>query len=194
MRRVTFAVQVMASLGVKIYFATNAVGGLNLKFRKGDLMVIEDHIDLFMPDPTAGEYLDFGGNPVFQWQTSIYDPELGSLFLQAAMATQQIEHVHAGIYTARTGRTYEASAVSRALRQLGADAVGMSVIPEAIVAFNRGMRVLGTSIITNVVDEQGNNPTSHGEVTGTLGDIVVLERLATVYPKFFQLFNERNPT
>lgn len=187
MRRVTFPVQVMASLGVEIYFSTNAVGGLNLNYRTGDLMLVSDHIDLYLPDPLAGKFVDFGGNMVFQPQNTAYDANLQASFIFAARNVGEIEHLHhSGILVARTGRTYETAAVSRLLRSQGADAVGMSTIPEIIVAHNRGMKTIAVSIVTNVIDAEGINATSHEEVVAALNDPATANRLASIFSRFFE--------
>ncbi|MBI4059643.1 purine-nucleoside phosphorylase [Candidatus Giovannonibacteria bacterium] len=188
MMQVVFPVHVMASLGVKTYFATNAVGALNQNFAVGDLMVIEDHIDFFMPDPLMGPHLDFGNNFYFQPQHTEYDRELGRLFWQAAYNSYEKGNVHHGIYAARTGRTYETAATSRVLRQLGADAVGMSVIPEVIVATNRGMRTIAVSIVTNKIAEDGTNATSHEEVTAILESEAIKNRLTKTFRGFFEAY------
>ncbi len=185
MRIVTFPVQVMASLGVKIYFSTNAAGGLDPSFKPGDLMVVTDHVDLYLPDPLLGPHLDFGGNWRFQPQHSAYSTELISMFQDAAQQTGERSNVHEGIYTARTGPTYETAAVCRVLRSQGARAVGMSVIPEVIVATNRGMETIAVSIITNVVALDGTNATSHEEVMAALQDLRTARRLEAVFSRFF---------
>ena len=191
MREVVFPVHVMANLGAKVYFATNAAGGLNQKFLVGDLMIIKDHIDLFMPDPLVGAHLDFVHNWYFQPQYTEYDPELRRIFQEAGIQSGEKEHIHEGIYTARTGRTYETAATSCALRRLGADAVGMSVIPEVIVATNRGLKTIAVSIVTNVIAEDGTNATSHEEVTAILNSKSTYKRLEKVFSKFFELYAQQ---
>lgn len=195
MNQVVFPVHVMANLGVKIYFATNAVGGLNLQYAVGDLMVIKDHIDLFMPDPLLGVHHDFGDdNPYFQPQNKEYAKWLRSLFHLAANRAKCKKNVHEGVYVARTGRTYETAATSQALRGLGADAVGMSVIPEVIVATNRGMETLGVSMITNLVAEDGTNATSHAEVVSILESKEVKSRARSLFSALFQIYHARHVT
>lgn len=178
---VVFATHVMASLGVRTLMTTNAVGGLNLGFEPGDLMVIEDHFSKFMPDPTAGPFLDFGGNAPFQPMAHAYDRTLGECFQQASGA-------HAGTYAALPGRTYETSLECRILRDWGIDAVGMSTVPEVIVARNRGMKVLGISLVTNVIGKSGVNATNHEEVQEVANDPAVQKRISTAYVKLFDQF------
>jgi len=192
MDQVIFPVHVMANLGAKIYFATNAVGGLNVHYKVGDFMVIKDHIDLFMPDPLTGTHHDFGnGNSYFQPQNTEYAKWLRSLFHLAAGRARCKKNVHEGVYVARTGRTYETAATSRALRILGADAVGMSVIPEVIVATNRGMETLGVSMITNLIAKDGTNATSHAEVVSILESKEVKSRARALFSTFFKMYQTR---
>ncbi len=192
MDQVVFPVHVMANLGVKVYFATNAVGGLNVRYGVGNLMVIKDHIDLFMPDPLTGAHHDFGnGNLYFQPQNTEYAKWLRSLFHLASSRAGCKQNVHEGVYVARTGRTYETAATSRALRMLGADAVGMSVIPEVVVATNRGMETLGVSMITNLIAADGTNATSHVEVMNILGSKEVKDRVRSLFSEFFAIYRAR---
>ncbi len=189
MMQVVFPIHVMACLGIPIYFATNAVGGLRAGFGVGDMMIIRDHIDLFMPDPLIGPHMAFDANlPYFQPQHTEYDADLREMFKQAAILTGNKQYVHEGVYVARTGRTYESAATSRALRLLGADAVGMSVIPEVIVATNHGMKTMAVSLVTNVIAADGTNATSHKKVMKTLDDSATKQRLANVFLKFFELY------
>lgn len=190
MMKVVFPVHVMASLGAEVYFATNAVGGLNQRFEVGDLVVIKDHIDLFFPDPLTGPHVDFGDNSEFQPQNMEYDDGLRKCFLRAADEVSEKTHVYEGIYAARTGRTYETAATSRALRGLGADTVGMSVIPEVIIATNRGMKTIAVSIVTNKIAEDGTNATSHKEVKAILDSEKTRDRLSKVFSRFFELYKD----
>lgn len=180
MDRVTFGVQVAASVGCEIYIATNAAGGLNASYRIGDLMVIKSHIGLFLPNPLLGPHHDFGTNNYFQPQNDEYTPELRKLF-RALDAS-----IHEGVYVAVTGRTYETQAECLMLRALGADCVGMSTIPEIIIAHNRGMKTLGVSLVTNVIAEDGTNATSHEEVTAVLNSKATEEKLTRIFRTFFQ--------
>ena len=193
-KQAVFLAHVVANLGAKIYFSTNAAGGLNLAFQTGDLMMIASHIGFFMPNPLAGAHLDFGGNPRFQPQTEAeeYQPELRSLFRQAAEEVGENEHLYEGFFGGLPGPTYESRAESLALRTLGADAVGMSVIPEIIVAANRGMRSIGVSIITNLIDKFGNNAASHPKVKAILDNPVTRQRLARTFSKFFELYRKKH--
>ena len=180
MDQVTFYVQVAASLGSKVCMTTNAAGGLNHTFKIGDLMVIRSHIGLFLPNPLLGPHHDFGNNLYFQPLNDMYSFDLLKLFKSIS------PQIREGIYVAWSGRTYETQAESLLLRKLGADATGMSTIPEIIVAHNRGMQTLGVSIITNVIAEDGTNATNHEEVTAVLNNQTTENKLFTTFRSFFQ--------
>lgn len=177
---VTFPVHVAASLGCKLYIATNAAGGLNPNFKVGDLMVIKSHIGLFQPNPLLGDHHDFGGNDLFQPQSTEYDASLRSIFKKIDPSIRE------GVYVAVTGRAYETQAECLMLRGLGADAVGMSTVPEIIVATNRGMKTFAVSMITNVIARDGTNATNHEEVVAVLNSKKTEEKLYRVFRKFFQ--------
>jgi len=177
---VTFPTQVAASLGCKLYIATNAAGGLNPSFKLGNLMVIKSHIGLFQPNPLLGTYRDFGGNALFQPQNTEYAPRLRKLFLALD------PFIREGVYVGLTGTTYETQAECLMLRTLGADAVGMSTIPEIIVATNRGMETFGVSMITNLIAADGTNATNHKEVMEILNGKKTEEKLFRIFKTFFQ--------
>jgi purine-nucleoside phosphorylase len=177
---VTFPVQVTASLGCKLYVATNAAGGLNPAYKVGELMALSSHIGLFQPSPLMGPYHNFGTNAFFQPQATEYDKTLRDLF------TSIDPSIHTGVYAAVTGRAYETQAECVMLRTLGADAVGMSTVPEVIVATNRGMKTFAASMITNVIAEDGTNATNHEEVMAVLGSPQTEEKLFTIFRTFFK--------
>ena len=142
-QQVTLPVRIMAALGIKSLVITNASGGLNPKFRAGDVMVMEDHINLTFQGPSSPLEETFPAKV-----TPSYDLSLSNAARQAA---QRINvPVQAGVYVALTGPTYETRAEYRMLRKIGGDAVGMSTVPEAIMATRLNMRVLAFSIITNL--------------------------------------------
>ncbi len=180
MDQVVFPVNVAANLGCKIYIATNAAGGLNPEYQVGDLMVIKSHISFFLPNPLLGIHHDFGNNLMFQSQSQIYTPKLRQIFKSI---DPQIKE---GIYTAVTGKTYESQAENLMLRKLGIDAVGMSTVPEIIIATNRRMETLGASIITNKIASDGTNATNHEEVMSILNNIKTEEKLIRVFQAFFR--------
>ncbi len=165
MQRVTFPIRVMWSLGVQYLILTNAAGGLNPSFRAGDLMLITDHIGLANMvglNPLRGPN-DAEIGPRFPDMSRVYDPALRDLALRSALGVG-IE-MRQGVYIMLAGPSYETPADLRFLRMIGADAVGMSTVPEATVARHAGIRVLGISGISNVAPlEPGDGEVSHEEV------------------------------
>jgi purine-nucleoside phosphorylase len=147
LRQVTFPVRVMAGLGVKNLIVTNAAGGLNPLFKAGDLMLICDHINFIGDNPLVGDNIDAWG-PRFPDMSQVYDPDLRA-------AAEAVAHrlglgLRQGIYVAVKGPSLETPAETRFLRMIGADAVGMSTVPEVIAAVHAGLRVLGVSVLSNV--------------------------------------------
>ena len=165
---VTFATRVLGRLGVKTLFLTNAAGGINLKFGSGALMVIDDHINLQGSNPLIGPNDDRFGRR-FPDMSNIYSPRLRALADAAAAAIPlPIEH---GVYIAVTGPSYETPAEIRAFRTMGADAVGMSTVAEAIVARHMGIEVLGISCISNMAAGILPQPLTEEEVIETTGRV-----------------------
>jgi purine-nucleoside phosphorylase len=166
MAQVTLPVRVMQVLGVEVLIVTNAAGGLNPAFRPGDVMLIRDHINLVGMtglNPLRGPNLDRFG-PRFPDMSCAYDPDLRAV-VRAVAAREQVP-LHEGVYVCLAGPSFETPADIRFLRIIGADAVGMSTVPEVTVARHGGMRVLGLSGISNVaVSEEGSaGETTHEEV------------------------------
>lgn len=160
MKAVTFPIRVMYELGIKNLFVSNASGGLNPKFSVGDLMLITDHIN-FMPEhPLHGP--NFPTGPRFPDMHQVYDKE----FLDQAreIAREKGIKVQEGVYIATQGPTYETPAEYRMFRTFGGDAVGMSTVPEVIVARHSGMRVFGISVITDMGVGADIPEVSHEEV------------------------------
>jgi len=154
----TIGVQTMAQLGVKYLLVSNAAGGINPKFRSGEVMLITSHIDLmFRPVPAAESLID-GLRPALR-SDSVYDLEL--IAQAEACARQHNFTVHRGIYCGLLGPNYETRSEYRFLRRIGGDTVGMSTIPEVRIASRLGLRVLGLSIVTNVA-----NPDQLARTTG----------------------------
>nr|MDH3099159.1 purine-nucleoside phosphorylase [Bacillus velezensis] len=161
MDQVTFPVRVMKALGVESLVVTNATGGINTEFRAGDLMIITDHINFTGTNPLIGpNEAEFG--PRFPDMSEAYDKELSGLAEKTA--DELGIPVQKGVYTAVTGPSYETPAEVRFLRTMGSDAVGMSTVPEVIVANHAGMRVLGISCISNAAAGILDQPLSHEEV------------------------------
>ncbi|MCB0242994.1 MAG: purine-nucleoside phosphorylase [Anaerolineae bacterium] len=166
MQQVTLPVRVFRQLGVEILMLTNAAGGLNKQYHTGDMMLINDHINYV---GMAGENPLRGPNdpelgPRFLDMSRTYDRELRELAL--AVATEEKLPLHQGVYVGLAGPTFETPADVRFLRMIGGDAVGMSTVPEAIVARHGGMRVMGVSGISNVAIDviDGEGEASHEEV------------------------------
>ena len=145
--QVTFPVRLLAALGVNVLILTNAAGGLQPFFQSGDLMLIRDHINLLGDNPLVGENLEAWG-PRFPDMCQVYDPELAALALDTAL--EYGIRLREGVYVAVKGPSLETPAETRMLRILGADAVGMSTVAEAIAAVHAGLRLLGLSVISNV--------------------------------------------
>ncbi len=145
MDSVTLPIRVMKVLGIQYLFVSNAAGGVNFNFRIGDLMIIRDHINL-LPNPLVGKNLDEFG-PRFPDMTRPYDLKL--IALAERIAADMGLRLHKGVYIAGTGPSYETPAEYKFFRLAGADAVGMSTIPEVIVARHSSIPVFGMSVITN---------------------------------------------
>ena len=164
LRTVTFATRVLGVLGVKTLILTNAAGGINTGFSPGDLMAIDDHLNLMGSNPLVGPNDErFGVR--FPDLTNVYSARLRRVADEAA-AAEGLALRH-GIYAACHGPSYETPAEVRYLRQIGADAVGMSTVPEAIVARHMGIDVLGVSCITNFAAGVLPQPLDHTEVLET---------------------------
>jgi purine-nucleoside phosphorylase len=159
--QVTFPIRVMKELGCRYLFVSNACGGLNPLYRKGDLMVIEDHINLLGHNPLIGPNDERLGAR-FPDMIEPYDRALQTLAMQAALE----ENIPAqrGVYVAVTGPNLETRAEYRFLRAIGADVVGMSTIPEVIVAVHCGLRTLGFSIVTDMCLPDALKPVSIEEI------------------------------
>jgi purine-nucleoside phosphorylase len=164
LRTVTFATRVLGVLGVKTLIITNAAGGVNTRFKPGTLMVIDDHINLIGSNPLIGPNDDRFG-PRFPDMSEVYSSRLRQLAdAAAAKLGLPVEH---GVYAAWHGPSYETPAEIRLLRMIGADAIGMSTVPEAIVARHMGIEVLGISCITNFAAGVLPQPLDHNEVLET---------------------------
>jgi len=161
LERVVFPVRVFKSLGIERLFLTNAAGGANPYFEPGDFMIIRDHLNLTGQNPCIGSNDDSLGTRFFD-MTKAYDPELRSIARKAAEELGLA--LHEGVYAWFTGPSFETPAEIRMARILGADAVGMSTVPEVIAAAHCGLRTLGLSCITNMAAGILDQPISGEEV------------------------------
>lgn len=161
MKQVTFPVRVMKELGVSTLFVSNAAGGMNKEFRVGDIMIITDHINLFPENPLRGKnYEELG--PRFPAMTEAYSKELVRKADEIA-AREGIRVMH-GVYVGTPGPTFETPAEYEYFRVIGGDAVGMSTVPEVIVANHAGMKVFGVSVITDLGGKDITDVPTHEEV------------------------------
>ena len=164
MQTVVFPIRVLKQLGASFLMVTNAAGGINSDFKPGTLMLISDHLNLMGDNPLKGENHDFLGAR-FPDMSEAYSKELQALV--KTIAQKQNIPLQQGVYAALSGPTYETPAEIRMLRTLGADAVGMSTIPEVIAANHMGMKILGISCITNLAAGLSEHALSHQEVMET---------------------------
>ena len=160
MTEVTFPIRVMRELGIKTLFVSNAAGGMNPDFEIGDLMIITDHINFFPEHPLRGKNIPYG--PRFPDMSEAYNKEL--IRKADEIAAEKGIKVQHGIYIGTQGPTYETPAEYKMFRILGADAVGMSTVPEVIVANHCGIRVFGMSVITDLGVEGKIVEVTHEEV------------------------------
>ena len=170
LKQVTLPVRVMKLLGISTLIVTNAAGGINTGFQPGNLMLIEDHLNLTGENPLIGENLEVFGDRFFD-MTVAYDAEYRALAEQ--LAAELNIPLQKGVYAWLTGPNYETPAEIRYLRAIGADAVGMSTVPEVLVARHSGLRVCGISCITNLAAGMGDGLLSHEEVKETADRVKV---------------------
>lgn len=161
MKQVTFPVRVMKALGVETLYVSNAAGGMNKEFKVGDIMIITDHINLFPDNPLRGKN-DNRLGPRFPAMTEAYDHRLIKLADEIA-AEKGIRVMH-GVYVGTPGPTFETPAEYEYFRIIGGDAVGMSTVPEVIVANHGGMKVFGVSVITDLGGKDVTDVPTHEEV------------------------------
>ncbi len=178
MQEVTFPVRVMQQLGATLLMVSNAAGGMNRDFKVGDLMIINDHINLFPEHPLRGRNDEKIG-PRFPDMTEPYALDL--IAKAKAIAQQKNILVHEGVYIGLQGPTFETKAEYKWLHIIGGDAVGMSTVPEVIVAKHMGMQVFGMSVITDLGIRDEMNTITHEEV---------LEAANIAAPKMALLFKE----
>ncbi|HLP57211.1 MAG TPA: purine-nucleoside phosphorylase [Candidatus Deferrimicrobium sp.] len=182
-KEVVFPIRVLCRLGVKKLLLTNAAGGINAMLNPGDLMIIRDHINMMGLNPLRGENDERLGLR-FPDMSRVYDENLAAVIAET-MGAMGIG-VKKGVYLALSGPSYETPAEIQMLAVLGADAVGMSTVPEAIVARHMGVAVAGISCVTNLAAGISKTPLSHKEVTETANRVKdqFIRLLSAVIPKF----------
>jgi purine-nucleoside phosphorylase len=175
--QVAFPARVLCALGIRALVVTNAAGGINTLFAPGDLMVITDHINLSGWNALTGPNDDRLGTR-FPDMSRAYSPDFRARLLESAQRTQVT--LRQGVYAMVSGPSYETPAEIRMLRTLGADAVGMSTVPEVIAAGHMGVRAAGISCITNLAAGVGDKPLTHEEVAETANRVAsIFARLLT---------------
>jgi purine-nucleoside phosphorylase len=178
---------ILKQMGAQNVVVTNAAGGIRADFRPGTLMMLNDHINFLGSNPLIGEHNEIWGAR-FPDQTFVYDPELRQVMREAAAAAEV--ELQSGVYLAASGPTYETPAEINFYKRIGADAVGMSTVPEAILANAAGMKVSGLSCITNFAAGILQQPLSHEEVTAATAQ--AMPRMKALMLKFWEgMANER---
>lgn len=185
MDEVTFCTRVIGRLGTSALLLTNASGAINPQFVRGQLMVIADHINLLGANPLRGSNEDRWG-PRFVDQTEVYDLGLRRKLMAAAdyCGVQMAE----GVYAAMAGPSYETPAEIKFLRTIGADCVGMSTVPEAIVARHMGMKVAGISMLANLAAGVSGKPINHEEVLETA--LQMNADIGMLMQRFFETYDQ----
>jgi purine-nucleoside phosphorylase len=180
MKEVTLPVRVMHELGIKTLFVSNAAGGTNPTFEIGDLMIITDHINFFPEHPLRGKNINYG--PRFPDMSEAYDPEL--IHMANTIAAEKGIKVRHGVYLATQGPTFETPSEYRMFAHWGADAVGMSTVPEVIVARHCGIRCFGLSVITDLGVHGKIVKVTHEEVQRAANQ--AQPRIATILEEMIQ--------
>lgn len=186
MDKITFPIRVFEKLGVKNIILTNAAGGINLNYIPGDFMIINDHINLSGVSPLRGKNQDEFG-PRFPDMTNVYDKKIINIIYD--ICREIALPIYEGVYAYLQGPSFETPAEIKMLRAMGADAVGMSTVPEAIVARHCGLRVCGISCITNMAAGILNRELSHEEVKETADKVqdqfvmIIQKLVASLYVK-----------
>lgn len=181
---ITFPIRVMKLLGVKCLLLSNAAGAMNLQFKKASLMLITDHINLLAGNPLIGKNYDSFG-PRFPDMSKAYSPEMNQKFREIALKLQI--QLHEGVYVAVSGPCLETPAEYRFLRLIGADVVGMSTVPEVIVANHMGMPCAAVSVLTDECDPDNLQPVELAEIIRVAG--MAEEKLTRLFAAFIEEFN-----
>jgi purine-nucleoside phosphorylase len=168
LEEITYPIRVFKLLGIENLLLTNAAGGINLNFNVGDFMIIDDHLSFFADSVLRGKNIDEFG-PRFPQMSELYNKTLSNKLFY--IANKYTHCAHRGIYSYMKGPAFETPAEIKALRILGADAVGMSTVPEAIIASHCGMQVAGISCITNMASGINEIDSSHDDVQATANSV-----------------------
>lgn len=164
---ITFPIRVLKMLGIQSLYISNAAGGMNLSFKKGDLMIIDDHINMQPANPLVGPNMESMG-PRFPDMSRPYDP--GLIERAKEIAKEENITAHVGVYVSVAGPMLETRAEYRYLRLIGADVVGMSTVPEVIVANHMGLRTFAISVITDECDPDHLEPVDVADIIATAGE------------------------
>jgi purine-nucleoside phosphorylase len=164
MSEITFPIRVMRLLGIESLYISNAAGGMNLGYQKGDLMIIDDHINMQAENPLAGPNIEEFG-PRFPDMSRPYDPKMIARAVE--IASQENIRAHVGVYVSVSGPNLETRAEYRFLRMIGADVVGMSTVPEVIVANHMGLRTFAISVVTDLCDPDHLEPANVPDIIDT---------------------------
>ena len=186
MESVVLPIRTLAAFGIRDLLLTNAAGGINKTFRSGDFMVLTDHINFMGVNPLRGNGVP--GLPSFVDMTDVYDPKLNAMLFRAGKARKL--KLHGGVYLAVSGPSYETPAEIRAFARLGADAVGMSTVPEAMAARQWGLQVAAISCITNLAAGVGKGRLTHTEVLDTAEQVKVWA--VALLKKFVEFYAENS--
>lgn len=178
MQELSIPVRVFRKLGVETLLLTNASGSINRNYKPGDIMILSDHINLVQRNPLTGPNVEAFGTR-FPDAASIYTTELQQIGL--LVAVKYGLQAHNGVYAFTSGPAFETPAEIRMMRTLGADAVGMSTVPEAMVACHAGMKVLGISLIANLGSGMAEHPLTHEDVMHTMNQVA---------PRIHQILDE----
>lgn len=181
MQQITFPVRVMKMMGIKYLLISNACGGMNPKFKKGSLMAIDDHISLLPENPLRGKNVDELG-PRFPDMSQPYSKHLNGLMKE--IAQEEGIDLHEGVYVAVTGPNLETRAEYRFLKNIGADVVGMSTVPEVIVANHMNLPCCAVSVITDECDPDNLKPVDIEEIIAVAGKAEV--KLTKLYAKLIE--------
>ena len=183
MQEVTFPIRVMKLLGIKYLLLSNAAGAMNLNFKKGSLMLIKDHINLLPTNPLVGKNMDELG-PRFPDMSKAYSPNMNMKFIE--IAKEQNITLHEGVYVAVAGPNLETPAEYRFLHRIGASVVGMSTVPEVIVANHMSLPCAAISVLTDECDPDNLKPVDISEIIKVAGQAE--EKLITLFQEFIEKY------